>query len=177
MKHSQNTHEIIKKWQQYLITIENWKNLVTHTTPKECGCGLVYELPQIAHSKDESFAIADMRKLKISEPHYHPELEIYFILQGSGLVVVGNSTHIVTKNSVIVIPSSIAHYTIPQHDLVMAVINTPPFNNQNYVPLIDDNTQVQFSKRQFDSHATSRFNLFKDHQKIFQLPETPGDLS
>lgn len=177
MKHSSYPQKLIHKWQRYLQAIPDWKNLVTDIDPKECGCGLVYELPHIAACSDESFAIADMSNLLISEAHYHPELEIYFILQGTGLVVVGNTEYSIQKNSIVVIAPNIAHYTVPGKNLVIAVVNMPPFNPQNYVPLMDDNTQVQFSKRQFDSHATSRFNLFKDHQKIFQLPETPGDLS
>jgi mannose-6-phosphate isomerase-like protein (cupin superfamily) len=153
MNHSPHTNKLIQKWQQYLQTIEDWKNLVNDTIPKECGCGLVYELPHIATCSDESFAIADMSNLLISEPHYHPELEIYFILQGTGLVVVGNTEHSVQKNSIVVIAPNISHYTVPEKNLVMAVVNMPPFNAQNYVPLLDDNTQAQFSKKQFDSHA------------------------
>ncbi len=151
MKHSPHTNQLIQKWQQYLNTVEDWKNLVTHTTPKECGCGLVYELPHIAACSDESFAIADMSSLFISEPHYHPELEIYFILQGTGLVVVGNTEYSVEKNSVVVIDPNIAHYTVPKKNLVMAVVNMPPFNEQNYMPLLENNPHVQFSKKRFDS--------------------------
>lgn len=153
MKHSPHTHQLIQKWQQYLQTIEDWKKLVNGTIPNECGCGLVYELPHIATCLKESFAIADMSNLLISEPHYHPELEIYFIIEGTGLVVVGNIEYSVQKNSVVVIAPNVAHYTVPKKNLVMAVINMPPFNAQNYVPLMDDNWQVQFSKKQFDSYS------------------------
>lgn len=160
MKYLPQTDKVIQKWQQYLHTIEDWKNLVNHIIPKECGCGLVYELPHISNSKNESFAIADMSNLLISEPHYHPELEIYFILQGTGLVLVGNTEYSVQKNSIVVIAPNIAHYTVPEKNLVMAVVNMPPFNAQNYVPLMDDNAQVQFSKKRFDSHAKNIFSCF-----------------
>lgn len=160
MKQVPQTDKIIQKWQQYLQTIKDWRNLIAHITPKECGCGLVYELPHISNSKNESFAIANMSNLLISEPHYHPELEIYFILEGTGLVVVGNTEHTVQKNSVVVIAPNIAHYTIPEKNLVMAVVNMPALNAQNYVPLLDGNAHVQFSKKQFDSHAKNISRYF-----------------
>lgn len=163
MNHSPHTNQLIQKWQQYLQTIEDWKNLITNIVPKECGCGLVYELPHIPTCSNESFAIADMSNLRISEPHYHPELEIYFILQGTGLVLVGNTEYSVQKNSIVVIAPNIAHYTVPEKNLVMAVVNMPPFNAQNYVPLMDDNTQVQFSKKQFDLHAKNISDSFLTH--------------
>lgn len=163
MKQVPKINKIIQKWQQYLQTIEDWKNLITHIVPKECGCGLVYELPDISDSKNESFAIADMSNLRISEPHYHPELEIYFILQGTGLVVVGNTEYSVQKKSIVVIDPNIAHYTVPEKNLVMAVVNMPPFNPQNYMPLMDDNAQVQFSKKQFDLYAKNISDSFLTH--------------
>jgi len=163
MKQVPEIDKIIQKWQQYLHAIEDWKKLITNTVAKECGCGLVYELPHIATCSDESFAIADMSNLRISEPHYHPELEIYFILQGTGLVVVGNTEYSVQKKSIVVIDPNIAHYTVPEKNLVMAVVNMPPFNPQNYMPLMDDNAQVQFSKKQFDLYAKNISDSFLTH--------------
>lgn len=160
MEYSINTDELINRWQNYLNNIKDWKKLIKGVPPKECGCGFVYELSHISLTKDESFAIADMSNLLISEPHYHPELEIYFILKGTGLVVVGNTEYSVQKNSIVVIAPNIAHYTVPQKNLVMAVVNTPAFNAQNYVPLLEDNAQVQFSKIQFDSHAKNISSYF-----------------
>jgi len=71
-------------------------------------------------------------------------------LQGSGIVVVGGNECNVQKSSVVIIPSNIAHFTIPEKDLVMAVINTPPFNPENYYPLTQENTAVKFDKAQFE---------------------------
>ena len=110
---------------------------------------MVYELANPLSRTTESFAIADMSNLAFAEPHYHPETEIYFILQGSGLVVVGGQEQQVQKGSVVVIPSNIAHFTIPEKDLVMAV-NTPPFNAADYYLLAQDNAAVKFDKTQFE---------------------------
>lgn len=91
-----------------------------------------------------------MSNLGFAEPHNHPETEIYFILHGSGLVVVGGQEQHVQKGSVVIIPSNIAHFTIPEKDLVMAVINTPPFKPENYYPLTQENSAVKFDKAQFE---------------------------
>jgi cupin superfamily acireductone dioxygenase involved in methionine salvage len=130
--------------------VSNWQSLIQSIAPKECGCGLVYELPHPLNRIDESFAIADMRNLKFSEPHYHCETEIYIILQGEGLMVVGEKEQFVKKDSVIMIPSNIAHFMIPKKDLVLAVINIPAFNPVNYMPLTEENLAVKFNKAQFD---------------------------
>ena len=52
--------------------------------PKPTGCGPVYELKNPIERPNESFAIADMREIQVAEPHYHPETEIYFVLEGRG---------------------------------------------------------------------------------------------
>ena len=143
-------HEIVKKWSNFLYSINNWQILIKNIPPKECDCGLVYEIPNPIPAQNVSFAIADMRNLAFSEPHYHPETEIYFILQGSGLVVVGGQEQRVQEGSVIIIPSNIAHFTIPEKDLVIAVLNTPPFKTENYYPLTQENAAVKFDIKQFE---------------------------
>jgi mannose-6-phosphate isomerase-like protein (cupin superfamily) len=147
-----NMGSIIKAWLQYLKTITDWQSLVKDTTPKQTGCGPVYELTNPIERPNESFAIADMRALKFAEPHYHkdPETEIYIVLQGSGLVVVGGKEQFVQRGSAIVTPPNIAHYTIPKQDLVLATINTPPFNPSNYVVVTEDNSSVGFNKERFE---------------------------
>jgi hypothetical protein len=60
--------EVVGAWQSYLNTVENWEALVKGVEPKVGGCGLVYELPNPIERPNESFAIADMRELDISEP-------------------------------------------------------------------------------------------------------------
>lgn len=153
-------NEIIIAWQIYLNTVSDWKNLVNGIDPKITGCGLVYELSNPIYRPNESFAIADMSNLAFSEPHYHPETEIYFILQGRGLVVVGRQEIEVQKGSIVVIPSNIAHFTIPEKDLVMAVVNTPPFDINHYYPLAESNTVVKFDRKQLDKFIKKHY---EDH--------------
>ncbi|HSW37842.1 MAG TPA: cupin domain-containing protein [Candidatus Saccharimonadales bacterium] len=147
-----NTAAITSAWTAYLKTISNWQDLVKGVEPKEGGCGLIYELPNPIDRPTESFAIADMRELKVAEPHYHPKgvIEIYFVLQGSGLVVVGGKGQKVAKGSTVVIPPNTAHFTIPSNDLVLAAINTPPFRPEDYIVVTETNPDVKFDKEQFE---------------------------
>jgi mannose-6-phosphate isomerase-like protein (cupin superfamily) len=142
--------ELIKNWKDYLRTVEDWKTLIKNVEPKQTGCGPVYELENPIGRPNESFALADMREGKVSVPHYHAngEVEIYFVLEGSGIVVVGGEEVVIEKNSVVVIPSGIGHYAIPQSNLVLAVVNTPPFNPANNIDLTESNQEVKFDKEQ-----------------------------
>jgi mannose-6-phosphate isomerase-like protein (cupin superfamily) len=105
---------------------------------------------------DESFAIADMRSIPFAEPHYHQEEEIYFVLHGTGLIVIGGKEEQLKKGSVVVIPSNIAHFTIPHEDLVLAVVNTPPFVAEHYTVVKNTNKRVKFDKEQFDQLINQR---------------------
>jgi mannose-6-phosphate isomerase-like protein (cupin superfamily) len=142
--------EVISAWEKYLVTVTDWQSLTKNVDAKPSGCGPIYELPNPIDRPHEDFAIADMRDLQATEPHYHEEVEIYFILQGEGLIIVGGKEQKVGKGSVIVMPSNIAHFTIPKKDLVIAVVNTPPFNASHYFPLRESNEAVKFDKDQFD---------------------------
>ena len=145
----------IDTWKNFLA-LTHWKNLIKNITPKECGCGLVYEIENPLNRPNESFAIADMRELAFSEPHYHQETEIYFVLDGEGLLVVGYQEHHINKGSIITIPSNIAHFVIPHGDLFIAVVNIPAFREENYHPINHDNSVVQYSKSQFERLVTQR---------------------
>ncbi len=130
-----NMSEVVGAWQGYLDGVPDWEKLVEGTEPKVGGCGLVYELPNPIERPNESFAIADMRELELSDPHKHinGEVEIYYVLQGVGKIAVGSEVHDLSKGVVIVTPSDTVHITLPGEDLVLAVVNTPPFELDNYV--------------------------------------------
>ncbi len=138
--------DVLAAWQPYIHTIDNWQSLVEGVEPKPTGCGPVYELPNPIERPHESFAIADMRELAFAEPHYHTngESEIYIVLTGLGTVVVGGKEDEVEKGSVSVTPPETAHFTIPKRDLVLAVINTPPFNANNAVSLEESDSRVGY---------------------------------
>ncbi len=129
----------------------DWQNVVEGVTPKATYCGPVYEPTSPLDRPDESFAIADMREIKVAEPHYHSggETEIYFILTGSGVTVVGGEELQIKSGDVIVTPPQTAHFTIPKEDLVLIVINTPPFNPDNNIHVDDTNPEVKYDHEQF----------------------------
>jgi len=150
------TSEVLEAWKPYLDSITNWEAVVEGIEPKQTGCGPVYELDNpIPGRPNESFAIADMRNIGITEPHYHPdgpeaETEIYIVLQGLGLIVVGGREQQIEKGSVIATPPDTTHYTVPAGELVLAVINTPSFKPENYVPIHATDPEFGFDQAQYD---------------------------
>jgi mannose-6-phosphate isomerase-like protein (cupin superfamily) len=147
-----NIDEVLTAWKPYLNSIKDWQALVVGVTPKPTGCGPVYELPNPIERPNESFAIADMRNLEYAEPHYHThgETEIYIVLTGSGTIVVGYHESQLESGSISITPPDTAHFTIPRENLVLAVINTPPFNAANAIPLTDSNAAVHFDASQLE---------------------------
>lgn len=133
-----DTTELLKAWGAYMATISDWQELIRGVEAKEGdACGIVYELTNPLNRLQESFAIADMRWTDISEPHYHTndETEVYFVLQGTGVMIVGSQMRELQTASAVVIPPETIHCVKPREDLVLAVVNTPPFSQTNYVPL------------------------------------------
>jgi mannose-6-phosphate isomerase-like protein (cupin superfamily) len=92
-----------------------------------------------------------MHDVKVAKPHYHTgsETEIYFVLSGSGLTVDGDEELPIKAGDVIVTPPEMAHFTIPKENLVMIVINTPPFNLENNIGVDAPNPEVGHDHEQF----------------------------
>ena len=149
------TKELVAAWQQYAATMGDWRKLVDGVTPKETYCGPVYEPTSPLNRPNESFAIADMRGVKVAEPHYHAggEIETYFIISGSGLTVVGGEELQVKAGDVIVTPPETAHFTLPKENLVMVVINTPPFDPDNNIRVDESKPDVKYDHKQFKKLA------------------------
>lgn len=150
---------VLDAWTPYVNAISDWTTVVNGLEPKLTGCGPVYELVNpMTNRPDESFAVADMRNIRFAEPHYHTngETEIYIVLTGSGLVVVGGQEHKVDKGLVVITPPDTAHFTVPDHDLVLAVINTPSFNPANYVLVTDTMPEVGYDPAQLDRLLNSQ---------------------
>ena len=65
--------EVLNAWSPYLESVTDWQELIEGVIPKSTGCGPVYEIDNpIPNRPNESFAIADMRDIAVTEPHYHP---------------------------------------------------------------------------------------------------------
>ncbi len=137
-------NEVVTVWQEYLAGAPNWEKLVAGVEPKAGGCGLVYELSNPIDRPNESLAIADMRNLELSDPHKHinGETEVYFVLQGIGRIAVGDKFTELAPGVVIVTPPDTVHITLPGKDLVLAVVNTPPFDFNNYVSVPSSESAV-----------------------------------
>jgi mannose-6-phosphate isomerase-like protein (cupin superfamily) len=144
--------EVIEAWKRYVDNLEDWQTVVKGSAPIKTTCGPVYELPSPLSERTETFAISDMRDVKVAYPHFHTngETEIYFVIQGSGLTVVGGKEIPIKKGSVVVTPPDTTHYTIPERDLVMVVINSPSFNAANIVEPSETDPAVKFNKDQYD---------------------------
>jgi mannose-6-phosphate isomerase-like protein (cupin superfamily) len=147
---TQAIEAVVMAWRSYLATAD-WQEMVKGTPGQPNGCGVIYEINNPLSRAGESIAIADMRKLPVAEPHYHPApaVEIYFALEGSGKVVVGGKEQRLDAGSFLVIPPDTAHFTIP-YGLVLAVVNTPPFKTESYVTLSESDPRVGFDKTQFE---------------------------
>jgi len=129
--------QMVDAWYRFTTSITDWESFVKPYEPRKTGCGIVYELPNFLNRPNEDLAIVDMRRILFAEPHYHPEgvTELYIVLQGTGLVVIGDDEYYVSPGDVALIPPLTGHYTIPDKDFVIAVINTPPYTPEHYIPL------------------------------------------
>lgn len=143
--------DMVNAWQQFVHEIKDWQELVKLYKPHSGGCGIVYELPNFLNRPNEDFAIVDMRNVPFAEPHYHPDgvVEMYIVLQGTAIIVVGTHEYTVAAGDVVVIPPLTAHFTIPDHDFVIAVVNTPPYRPELYISLHASNDSVCFDQQQF----------------------------
>lgn len=141
-------------WKNFLKA-SNWKDLIAGVEPIVNNNGLIYELPNFLKRVNESIAIVDMSSLKISDPHYHPtgNYEIYLILSGSALIIVGSDELHVRSGDVVIIPPNKAHFTVPNGHFVFAAISTPPFAPRNYIPIQETDSSVQFDAEKFNQLA------------------------
>ena len=143
--------QLVAAWKDHLKNVD-WQQLTMGMTPKETGCGLLYELHDGLDRPNEELAIADMRHLQYSEPHYHPDgvTEVYFMLQGHALVVVGGREHQAGPGDHVVMQPGMTHYAVPDEDCVLGVVNTPPFQEEQYIVVTEDDPAHGFNKAQFD---------------------------
>jgi len=150
--------ELVAETQIFLELNSDWRQLVGNTPPKATNCGPVYELETQSGCSSFGFAIADMRGIGVASPHYHTngETEIYFVLEGSGHVVLRGKERIVKKGDVVVIPPDTAHYVFSIKGLVLAVVNQPPFNPKNCIDLTESDPEVKFDLEQFQLLTSSR---------------------
>lgn len=149
--------QIIASWQKFMEDFA-WETYIKQVNPKVSGNGLVYELPNFLEREHESFAIVDMRAITFSEPHYHiHEIEIYMVLQGSASIIKAGEEFSVTPGSVLVTHPHQAHFTIPDNNFIMAIVNIPSFSTDRYIPLLESDCPVGFNKEQLQAFIKSNY--------------------
>lgn len=157
MTNTTDIEEVVAAWQAYVDAIQDWQALVSGIAPKSTPCGPIYDIipnpPEMSDRTNEGFAICDMRELSIAGPHYHTngEIEIYLVISGTGTTYVAGEPQELKPGVAIVTLPETAHFTVPGKDLVLAVINTPPFNPNNVVDITESDPRVGFDKEQFES--------------------------
>lgn len=151
-----NMHEVVDVWQTQVSGIEDWEAVVDGLTAKDTQCGPVYDVipnpPEVGERPNEGFAIADMRGVKVAEPHYHTngETEIYIVISGLGKTIVKDQAFELEPGTVVVIPPETAYYRLPQENFVLGVVNTPPFNPANVVNLTESNNAVGIDRAKYN---------------------------
>lgn len=145
--------QAVNAWGAYLGTIQDWEIFVEGVEPKQTDCGPVYELPNPIDRPNDSFAIADMRGLVITGPHYHTngETEIYIVLAGSGRLFVGGEETELKPGALSIAPQDTTHFVIPTGNLVIAVINIPPFNAANAIAVTETDLLHKFDAEQYEA--------------------------
>jgi mannose-6-phosphate isomerase-like protein (cupin superfamily) len=147
-----NMQQRIQAWKEFLSKPENhWQKLIVNQPVKNSNCGLVYELENFLQNPCEEFAIVDMCAIPFTEAHYHihDEVEVYIVLHGKVCMVVGFEEKQISIGDAIITPSNTVHYVIPDNECVLAVINIPSFNPDNYVPMHKTDLAVSFDYEQF----------------------------
>ena len=141
---------VVAAWKEPISRIGDWSVLVKNIQPKRTVCGPVYEISNLVDRPQECLAIADMRAVQVAYPHYHTQGEIYFVLQGTGVTVVGSEEIMLAPGVIVMIPPITAHFTIVYADLVLAVVNSPPYVTGCTIELMESDPTVKFDRVQFD---------------------------
>jgi len=142
-----NFSEVVFFWQAYFDEHSDWGQLVKKMSAKNISFGYLYEMALPMGRSCESWAIADMSDVSYSTPHYHKETEIYFVLEGAGTVVVGGKEIQVNKGDSVLTPPNTVHFTISDGDLVLGVVNCPPF--QGEILISETDLDLKFDKEKF----------------------------
>ena len=131
--------ELASAWQEFYRN-NDYRDLMAHSKPFVEGCGIIHELKDISifrTRQHETACIVDMTKIVgATEPHFHrKEIEVYFILQGTGIVVVGKQEYLVKPGDIVYIPQYLGHFTAPTKDLILGVVNIPYFDKDDLFDL------------------------------------------
>jgi len=139
--------ELINAWQTFYKE-NDYHSLMAQSTGFAESCGIIHDLKDAAifrTRQHETACIADITKvIGATEPHFHrKQVEVYFILQGTGSVVVGKQEFPIKTGDIVYIPKLTGHYTVPTTDLILGVVNIPCFDKNDLfdLRLVDETTR------------------------------------
>lgn len=129
----------IADWQAFYNNAD-YPSLMASIAALESGCGIIHELhdiPGLDAPHDGTACIVDMRKIAgATEPHVHYKTtEIYYVLEGSGTIVIGEREYPVNRGDVITVPKGVGHYSVPSKNLILGVVSFPFFDIDDHVDL------------------------------------------
>jgi len=85
-------------------------------------CGKIKAITAASDLEQGSLSHVEMNGPTI--PHYHEKMaEFYFVLEGTGKIIVGYETHEIRSGTAILIPPGRAHYTIPHTRMKILVFS------------------------------------------------------
>jgi mannose-6-phosphate isomerase-like protein (cupin superfamily) len=112
------------------------KRLVIHENegervPDICGVAIELINQETSTPNNVSLAIIILDSQKESEAHYHKKTEeIYYILEGSAIVVINGSEYEVKPGHAIFLPINSVHKIINKGDIALKLVcaDSPPFD-------------------------------------------------
>jgi mannose-6-phosphate isomerase-like protein (cupin superfamily) len=153
--------KLITDWQTFYKD-NDYRTLMANIKPFVDGCGSIHDLKDASifrTRQHETGCIVDMTKvIGATEPHFHRKAtEVYFILQGTGIVVVGDHEYQIKPGDSVYVPKFLGHYTVPTNDLVLGVVNIPYFDKEDLIDLrIADDTlrkEVNYNHKRYLHYA------------------------
>ncbi len=131
--------EPIAAWKTF-YNHADYPTFMANVDALESGCGIIYELhgiPDLDAPHDGTACIVDMRKIAgATEPHVHYKTtEVYYVLEGSGTIVIGEREYPVSQGDVITVPAGVGHYSVPSENFILGVVSFPFFDINDHVDL------------------------------------------
>lgn len=107
-------------------------------------CGEIRALSSDEDFKKASLALSTMRAPAI--PHYHEvATEFYFVIEGSGKIIVDKKSYEMKSRMLIIIPPDNAHYTIPRKVSRVLAFSVPAWSEEDQIILQEGDTAAGHS--------------------------------
>ncbi len=118
--------------------------------PIQDVCGSIFPIPFI---REVGFSQAMVETTRPSTPHYHKVgFETYYIVSGTGRVMVGDVIFEVGPDCFIQIEPMTAHCILPYEGMLIFVTNSPPWAEDDQFVLSETNADVRYDE-EFERRA------------------------